>query len=296
MASAYHALTSLIVQFDNKFISVPTIAPVCVCGIELKKIEDKDHIRCDQCKRYCKNDLYVWQCADEDNMIHFGSYVICNQCFTAQQTKEHSMNTDAELANTKNIKIFKCDGSISECEHFINLFTVMNEYHNSNELYLQLICIDDLIHNHIHLIYEHNHDEDFEYIHNKINATNCDIFSCDIFMRNHRNRNKTNLTDLFDSNNVHIIVRKQILDSIHCHYAHSFDIGHRLRVKEKVNSNNINRLIELLKNKHKKYREIHQKLDRQTSSKFVTMIENKNITNLNILQFIFYILLKSSKI
>eukprot|EP01084_Bolivina_argentea_P170506 295447_1 len=164
----------------------------------------------------------------------------------------------------------ECNGSISECDYFTHLLGVMD---GSD---LETINIDDILNNYLHLVYEHDDDKDFELIHNKINARNCNILNCNIFMRNHRNRNKTNLSHLFHSNDDQVILEKQILDKIHCHYAHCFDIGHRLTVHEKANAKNISSLTKLLKNKHKTYREIHQKLARSTISKFVTIIENEN--------------------
>eukprot|EP01083_Nonionella_stella_P008484 24492_1 len=184
---------------------------------------------------------------------------------------------DHDQVKSQNIiRILHCNGSISECDHFKALLIVMNDYEETNHSYLELIDIDDVINNYIHLIHQHDDDESFDYIHNKLNAPTCDILQCHLFMRNHRNRNKTNLSNLYHSNDEHIIIRKQILDKIHCHFTHSFDIGHRLRTKDKINENDINSLIKSLKNKHVMYTQISRKLDESTNSKFVTTLQHKN--------------------
>eukprot|EP01084_Bolivina_argentea_P092826 166975_1 len=196
---------------------------------------------------------------------------------------EHLTDVDVEQTNQynakntetlNNFKIRECNGSVSGCEYLKDLLIVMNEY--MKNLPLEKIDTDDVINIHIHLINEHDDNGDFEFIHDKMNAENCNLFHCDIFMRNHRNQNKTILPDLFHSNDVEMIAHQQILDKIHSHYVHAFDIGHRLRITEKIHEKNITSAIKLLQNKHRKYREIHQNLGRLKKSKFVTMTENKN--------------------
>eukprot|EP01083_Nonionella_stella_P185589 677125_1 len=77
----------------------------------------------------------------------------------------------------------------------------------------------------------------------------------------------------------------QILDKIHCHYLHCYDIGHRLTPREKhttFNDNDIDdeqqfkELATLISSRRKTFETVYQSLGRITSSsKFVSSIENR---------------------
>eukprot|EP01084_Bolivina_argentea_P184443 318098_1 len=143
-----------------------------------------------------------------------------------------------------------------------------------------------ILNNFLHLISEHDDDDEFESIYNKICATNCNILHCNVFLRNHRNRNKIRKNDkcfseLFKTTDDTIIAKMQILDKIHCHYVHCYDIGHRLTSKERETistQKRTNDLIKLLSLKHKEYHRSHEKLQRFTKSKFVSTIDTHTIS------------------
>eukprot|EP01084_Bolivina_argentea_P177102 306344_1 len=64
----------------------------------------------------------------------------------------------------------------------------------------------------------------------------CKLSNCLMMRRNHRNRNKIgniSLKNVYYGNDDMDIVTQQIMDRIHCHYAHTFDIGYRLTIAEK---------------------------------------------------------------
>ena len=108
-------------------------------------------------------------------------------------------------------------GNVSTCNHFIKFVCLLNETNNNSKKNLNIL---EILNDFLHLIAYHNTDDEFEFISNKLEF--CDINKCAKFMRNQRDRNKTNCS-LIES----------IIDKIHCYYSHSFDIGYRLNSVEK---------------------------------------------------------------
>eukprot|EP01084_Bolivina_argentea_P184442 318097_1 len=197
----------------------------------------------------------------------------------------HAAENNQRADVRKIININKCKGEISDCEHLNDLAVIMEEYMESN-LDFDKMDIRWILNNFLHLISEHDDDDEFESIYNKICATNCNILHCNVFLRNHRNRNKIRKNDkcfseLFKTTDDTIIAKMQILDKIHCHYVHCYDIGHRLTSKERETistQKRTNDLIKLLSLKHKEYHRSHEKLQRFTKSKFVSTIDTHTIS------------------
>ena len=100
----------------------------------------------------------------------------------------------------------------------------MSEY-KLNKYELVDINIDKYLNDFLHLIDAHSTDDEFETIYNAFGGV-CDLQKCDAFKRNRRDRQSVN-------NSVNIAVNIQILDKIHCHYSHCFDIGYKLNKKER---------------------------------------------------------------
>eukprot|EP01083_Nonionella_stella_P209497 759357_1 len=69
-------------------------------------------------------------------------------------------------------KFQKCGGVISECDVLTDLSSVMRVYMNMNEnkMNLEKIDIGWTLDNFLHLLSEHNDDEGFESIYNKISG------------------------------------------------------------------------------------------------------------------------------
>eukprot|EP01084_Bolivina_argentea_P109748 196120_1 len=125
----------------------------------------------------------------------------------------------------------------------------------------------------IHLIHEHDKDDEFEYIVQCLNP--CDLNKCQKFRRNYRNRNASK----YDGNNklqIRDKVYYETMDKIHCYFYHSFDIGHRLSNKDRMllneASDNKEENDEPLVNLHKlkilqllslKQKNIHSSLEKQ---------------------------------
>ena len=122
--------------------------------------------------------------------------------------------------------------------------SLFNSY--SNNLYendTDNIRIVELVNSFHHLLRDHS--DKFEEIHYKLieecnDGRICKASDCFILKRNNRNRAKYATNDqalkrlYFDCDNNNDIVNQQIMDSIHCHYFHSFDNGYKLSQNDKL--------------------------------------------------------------
>eukprot|EP01084_Bolivina_argentea_P091730 165100_1 len=123
----------------------------------------------------------------------------------------------------------------------------------------------DLLNDFNHLLMDHI--EHFEYIHDvlldRIHGTKpCKLSTCLSLKRNQRDRAEITekdiiLRSLYFHNDE--TVEQQILDRIHCHFLHTFDIGFRLTQKERQNvSNDIKRISEIMARKRNLYSSMNQ--------------------------------------
>eukprot|EP01084_Bolivina_argentea_P016879 31533_1 len=134
----------------------------------------------------------------------------------------------------------ECD--LLYCKHFKDFMNATQQNQNDNndiDIQKTLIAFHHLL---------QNHEHQFELIYDKIveqvlGGTNtCDLRQCLMLRRNHRDRfqlqkNDQELRKLYqvcDNPDVKDIVTQQILDKIHCHFLHSFDIGYKLSTQDKV--------------------------------------------------------------
>eukprot|EP01084_Bolivina_argentea_P157930 275176_1 len=125
------------------------------------------------------------------------------------------------------IPINACLGNIETCSHLKYFKKILNENHETDQ-----IDIEDLLNNFYHLLQEHSSDDEFEFIYNKMNQ--CDINKCAAIRRNRRRRQKNkNTPDETKVNVEEIDPITDILDQMHCHYVHCFDIGCKLTQNEK---------------------------------------------------------------
>merc|ERR1712228_597290 len=102
---------------------------------------------------------------------------------------------------------------------------------------LDKIEIQSTLNDYFHLLQFSEENVNFEYIHDYIDC-NCSLNTCKIFQRAYRDQNKSKslsngILSVKDS------IKMQILDKIHCFYAHSYDIGYRLRSNEILQINDI---------------------------------------------------------
>eukprot|EP01084_Bolivina_argentea_P023620 44095_1 len=142
-------------------------------------------------------------------------------------------------------------------------------------------------------ISESKSNEQFETIHQQIaNNLSCDISKCYIHSRNNRHRDTTNI-DCQDDKHLSMFI--DIMDTIHCYFIHSIDIGYRiihtLDEDDKEDDNiddtitdsiaydvNMARIRKHLRLKRKKLESIRGRrfmTHLTTKSKFMTHIENQ---------------------
>eukprot|EP01084_Bolivina_argentea_P126398 223813_1 len=171
-------------------------------------------------------------------------------------------------------KNLNCNGQLSSCD-YLNHFVVIikhfghNKNINSNLPNLSHIDISSLFNCHGHLIFQHGTDEDYETIHNKLKViNNCSINKCSSFNRNNRNRILKNSDEIYENIEKDVIYKQQIIDLIHCDYFHSFEIGFKLKLNDKIKYwDDRNKLIKHLR---EKYKSIRNKLRLSDVSKFKT--------------------------
>eukprot|EP01084_Bolivina_argentea_P213367 362393_1 len=168
--------------------------------------------------------------------------------------------------------------SLLSCCSLKRLLNIMTITKNNNE---NKFNIDD----YFHLLIHHNSEADIEIIYEQFGGF-CDIFACNVFKRNYRNRNKQQMALRNYS------AQQQIIDKIHCYYCHIFDTGYRLKASEQkriesvkeqkydtvddTKQNFINGklflLNQIIKNKtHKNCKELKQK----GNTKFNQLLQNK---------------------
>eukprot|EP01084_Bolivina_argentea_P048172 88767_1 len=114
------------------------------------------------------------------------------------------------------INSFCVSNDISKCKYLKRLITVISEPKIDQNISTTL---DD----YLHTIDQHGNDKDFEYIFAHIPF--CDLKSCLMFKQNRRDKNTISCA----KDRAHA----DLMSKIHCYFYHSFDIGHRLSIKEK---------------------------------------------------------------
>eukprot|EP01084_Bolivina_argentea_P071629 130175_1 len=112
---------------------------------------------------------------------------------------------------------------LHNCLFFKRFLQVMNMHSNKHT---DDINIKNALDDYLHLLHEHDNDEDFEVIVNTLQC--CNIRQCSGFKRNGRDRSKN------DANEENANMALEILDKIHCYFMHSYDVGYRLTVDEKT--------------------------------------------------------------
>eukprot|EP01084_Bolivina_argentea_P170686 295782_1 len=126
---------------------------------------------------------------------------------------------------------------ISNCLCLQQFSETMKKYNNS--FGNQNINILSVLNNFLHLLENHNDDDQFEIISDMLPKCNCtETAKCAAFQRNYRNRVKltddNKKRDSIYKHNSQNVLTCQILDKIHCYYMHSYDIGIKLKHAEKL--------------------------------------------------------------
>eukprot|EP01084_Bolivina_argentea_P038902 71914_1 len=159
------------------------------------------------------------------------------------------------LLTSNKLPTSECGMYLESCQPLKRVEALLNSYklwlssmssskQNANDI-SNMLCDDkynicELLNDFNHLIHTHNNDYHFEIIQKMLcDKFACNTKKCDLLMRNNRDRSNMNHTrkreklyyGYTDNRNVTFI---QELDRIHCYFAHCYDIGMQLTLKEKL--------------------------------------------------------------
>eukprot|EP01084_Bolivina_argentea_P077489 140546_1 len=143
--------------------------------------------------------------------------------------------------------------------------------------------LNTINHDFVHLLRKHDDDDSFEFIYEKVGGF-CSSRNCSVIMRSYRDRfcNETTTT---------ITYKQQLLDTVHCYYRHTYDIGYRLNKVERsrinqvdVHSENVlfnkklSEIMQIIRSKHEANTVLRNenRYTAQNINKFVTNFENKD--------------------
>eukprot|EP01084_Bolivina_argentea_P130043 229602_1 len=180
---------------------------------------------------------------DKASHIYRGSAVriwLADQIFTntnsLQKARRFGNNPDAININfqfpVSAIKMPRiCSANISQCSYLTELHeaAIIINFSDAN--------ITNILDSFHHLLFEHQND--FEHIYNELidkynDKKDCLLANC-LLIRRNQCQSSEQWNNLYYNTNVKHITIQQIMDTIHCHFFHSFDIGYQFTQKEKNN-------------------------------------------------------------
>eukprot|EP01084_Bolivina_argentea_P253102 425044_1 len=145
---------------------------------------------------------------------------------------------------------------IEKCYQLTKLIQVMKTYdkykQQSNNVEINAINMTETLDMYLHLLYQHNEDEEFEYIANVLSY--CNAINCPVMNRLYRDRGNDDNKQNYNSN-------VEILDIIHCYFTHSYHMGYRLNKNDReIIENEEMKLQEIKSNKSNEFDLINSKL------------------------------------
>eukprot|EP01084_Bolivina_argentea_P118358 210015_1 len=176
----------------------------------------------------------IYHCMNFNSKLHPDGYDLCEFCYTHQSPNsiDSSLNKLAVIDNEKDkYKRFYMGHSVQDCSFVAQLVKVIDGYTSYGSIATDERCTDreliKTLNDFHHILSAHDNEKDFTFITNALGV--CNLDECDKYRRNTRDR-------CLISNIDHNIptVATQILDKIHCHYFHSFNIGFKLKRSEKA--------------------------------------------------------------
>eukprot|EP01084_Bolivina_argentea_P253001 424867_1 len=224
-----HVIQNSIKDVHSSAQTQARIRSKCICGDLLigypsTELYDGDGVGCDICTG--SGDGLFWHCPSEKTALHPGGFDICNACYCGQH--------ETELKHDDNICQHK-----SQCDNIQNLVKVLKQYNCDILKGMDKSKILCMVNDYLHVMHQHNDDEQFEGIVNRLGG--CNIAQCNRLKRNYRNRTWTcNEMKNMDFDNLF----ENIMDKMHCYFQHSYDIGNRLTLKDKELINNISCVID----------------------------------------------------
>eukprot|EP01084_Bolivina_argentea_P302336 521843_1 len=179
---------------------------------------------------------------DTNNMLKLNEFAVQHENKRFEFTDVASSHL---LSVSNSLGSKQCDHILAECDAIRRIRGILSRYTtyiSSNDKDDGWLCgyydNTDLLNDFNHLIFYHS--EQFEDIYNilinKVYKKNaCNVSECSMMRRNHRKRsdcdNTQVLSEIYFNNDC--IVEQQLIDRIHCHYMHTFDIGYKLSANEK---------------------------------------------------------------
>eukprot|EP01084_Bolivina_argentea_P272417 463809_1 len=204
----------------------------------------------------------------DDTMKKATIFYILQCCYRSNELPKHAMPHKLITSNNKSLLKHESvpDDEIvsnfcenANCQQLARLIKILNHYHYKQNL--DNIQILEVLDDYLHVLSEHDTDEQFEDIFSQLEY--CNIVQCTMFTRNNRNRAVETANISMEHNELAIL---RILDKIHCHLQHCYDIGNRLTISDKnYLSKNKNNELEneqlfcnetLLHSKHQLYRKV----------------------------------------
>eukprot|EP01084_Bolivina_argentea_P211768 360144_1 len=117
----------------------------------------------------------------------------------------------------------------------------LNIDYNASTISLTQLLNKEIIDNKSYIISDHEFEEAHNILVEKCNnGTLCPLSNCLMRRRNFRDRDRLRSNDrdlnkmYFSPNDMDDVINQQILDTIHCHYFHSFDAGYKLSQQQKI--------------------------------------------------------------
>ena len=165
---------------------------------------------------------------EQDHLINTDFVVDVVNTFFASSGEDHTISCNENVDECDCMK--RVTHSLSKYEEFINCSDTNLVDDVYTNLFGHIYKMSDLLNDYHHLL--RFHDGEFEQIYNTLNEQifgnkSCDRLQCRCYQRNGRDR-CDDIETIFLYNDGHI-AEEQILDSIHCHFLHSFDTGYRFR-------------------------------------------------------------------
>eukprot|EP01084_Bolivina_argentea_P319795 554709_1 len=216
----------------------------CICGERLTKITDKKclydgkgfycNICCIHSSSSCASSIY-WHCGGKFNNFHKTGYDVCDKCRFRYFKKASLDCSDSKCMKEEKVGMKYDHGgggghcNFDHCHLLIRLKQTLRDYHEHEHEYIEqmdsvkmLVILND----YFHFISEHQNM--FDSFVNELDF--CDMVQCTKYRRNNRDRTKNDTK--YYGNDMHIVFG-QIMDKIHCHFLHCYDIGNGFNVQEK---------------------------------------------------------------
>eukprot|EP01083_Nonionella_stella_P274468 931695_1 len=210
-----------------------------------------------------------------------------NECKSLHRIKHVLLRYDSYIDRNHNDELKQNANENDE-----NIELLQPQHSNSINSVFDEECDDTtLLDDFNHLLLDHSrHFEEIHYI--LSNDKMCSLSSCYRMQRSHRDRFELREKDnkiqemYFNCNDSRDVVYQQILDRIHCHYVHSFDILYKLNKKDRAEvarsgDDTFKTLLALIKSKKNALKNIPglERLSLENNHKFNTIVEDEEHKN-----------------